>query len=200
MSINYRRNEDRWPERSGISYNLIHSIEVLDESGEVTEPVTLSEMKDYLRVQGFDESGDYSFDDILIQSMITAARERTEVYTGCSLIPKTLTVYLTNLCGCISLPGPVTGAITATDSEGEEIVADDIKTFGDKFPELISPQQEKMKLVYDAGYTTVPKGLKLAIMNEVGYRYENRGDEEMDGLCKAAQVLANPYKRASPFG
>lgn len=205
MGINYRRNEDRWPDRQGVSYNLIHSVEdTSDESGLVTEPVSRSEMKDYLRLQGFDESGDFSFDDTLIDLMITGARQRVEVYTGCSLIPKRIKAVVTNLCGGVTLPwGPITGDITAVDSEGEEIVADDIKIIGIQFPDLDEPMQEKMVLTYNAGFPVLPnslKGLKLAIMAEVAYRYEHRGDESPDsGICKAAQAITNPFKKASPF-
>lgn len=201
--MDYTRNEDRWPVRDGMNYNLIHSVtDISDESGVIIEPVTLAEMKDYLRLSGFDESGDFSFDDLLIETMITGARERLEIYTGCSLIPKTIEVVVTNLAGNISLPaGPVTGVITAVDSEGTEIVAGDIKLIGTKFPDLKSPCNSEMVLTYNAGYETIPKGLKNAIMAEVAYRYENRGDESPDsGICKSAMILAEPYNRGNSFG
>lgn len=200
---NYRRNEDKWPQGEGMNYNMIHSVEdISDESGEVTEPVTLAEMKDYLRLAGFDESGEFTFDDSLIESMITGARERMEIYTDCSLVQKRISAVITNLCGNISLPaGPVTGTVTAVDSEGEDIVQTDIKLIGTKFPDLKEPLQAEMTLTYDAGYASLPKGLKNAIMAEVAYRYENRGDEkEGTGVCKDAMILASPYKRGSAFG
>jgi hypothetical protein len=201
--MNYRRNEDRWPERGGMNYNLIHSVEdISDESGDHTEPVTLAEMKDYLRLAGFDESGDFSFDNLLIQTMITGSRQSLEVFTGCSLIPKRIRSVVTNLCGGVTLAaGPVTGPVTAVDSEGVEIVSDDIKLIGEKFPDLKEPLQEHMVLEYDAGYPVVPKPIKMAIMAEVAFRYENRGEEAIDnGVCKAASVLAGPYKKGSVFG
>lgn len=272
-----------------MNYNEIHSVEdISDESGEVTEPVTLTEAKNYLRLNGlgvaganisvkeplyltiatsnfvqsgllqgddvriisvereglgynevdgtpgnrqfdhdpdlgritFEQDGagleikvvfglsneseaptNFDFDDDLIQMLITGARERLEIFTGCSLIPKRIQAVITNLCGMTSLPaGPVTGDVTATDSEGTEIVAGDIKLVGSKFPDLKLPMQCEMTLTYNAGYSTLPKGLKNAILAEVAYRYENRGDESPDaGICKAAIVLANPYKRASAF-
>lgn len=272
-----------------MNYNLIHSVEdISDESGEVTEPVTLAEAKNYLRLNGlgvegtsvvmkeplyltipssnFVQSGllqgdtvviqsvereglgysevegtpgnrqfshdpvlgritfeldgvgleikitygilnvseaptDFDFDDELLSMMIAGSRERLEIYTGCSLIPKRIQAVITNLCGMTSLPaGPVTGDVTATDSEGEEILTDDIKLIGTKFPDLKEPLQSEMNLTYNAGYSTLPKGLKNAILAEIAYRYEHRGDESPDaGVCKAAMVLANPYKRASAY-
>lgn len=180
-----------------MDYNLIHSIEnISDESGSVTEPVTLSEMKDYMRLTGIDESGSFDFDDTLIDELISSARQRLEAYTGCILVPKTIDVYLTNLSGNISLPGPVTGDITALDCDGVDI-SDDVKLTGSKFPDLREPLLENMKLSYNAGYEVLPKGLKNAIMAEVLYRYENRGDE--GSVCKSAMILANPYVKQSSW-
>jgi uncharacterized phiE125 gp8 family phage protein len=188
-----------------MNYNLIHSIEdISDESGLVTEPVSRSEMKDYLRLQGFDESGDFSFDDTLIDLMITSARQRIEIYTGCSLIPKRVRTVVTNLCGNLPLPwGPVTSDITANDSEGEEIDADDIKIIGIQFPDLDEPRQEKMVLAYNAGFPVLPnkmKALKLAIMAHVAFLFEHRGDEVGDKIAEQAITLCRPFIKHSPWG
>lgn len=37
-------------------YNLIHSVDVADQSGDITEPVSLTEAKNYLRLEGFSGS------------------------------------------------------------------------------------------------------------------------------------------------
>lgn len=137
-----------------------------------------------------------------MEALITAARERTEIYTDCSLIPKRISAVVTNWCGNITLPAaPVTGDVTGVDMDGNAIIQTDIKLIGTKFPDLKSPCMAEMVLTYDAGYSVVPKGIKAAIMAEVAYRYEHRGDESPDdGICKAAVVLANPYKIGSAFG
>lgn len=59
---NYRRNEDRLVSDSptGAAYNHIYNVDdISNESGEVTEPVTLQEMKDYLRLEGFSTDAVY---------------------------------------------------------------------------------------------------------------------------------------------
>jgi Phage gp6-like head-tail connector protein len=56
----------------------------------------------------------------------------------------------------------------------------------------------RYKIVYTAGYSTVPEPLKLAILNEIAYRYEKRGearDPNDMGICLFARVIADPYKR-----
>lgn len=56
----------------------------------------------------------------------------------------------------------------------------------------------RYKIVYTTGYTAVPANLKLAILNELVFRYENRGNQQT-GICEAAQVLADPFKRKLYF-
>ena len=52
----------------------------------------------------------------------------------------------------------------------------------------------RFKLVYTCGYTSLPHGLKLAMLNECAYRYDNRGNEQTPGLSEQAMELAKPYK------
>jgi hypothetical protein len=49
-------------------------------------------------------------------------------------------------------------------------------------------------MLYDAGYITLPKRLKDAMLKEIAYRYENRGDVNVDGISKEATMLASTYK------
>jgi hypothetical protein len=61
----------------------------------------------------------------------------------------------------------------------------------------------RYKITYTAGYSPVPDGLKLAILNEIAYRYENRGGDPnlrasaftQQGVCEPARILADPYNR-----
>lgn len=281
--MNYRRNEDKLI-YSGPNYNLIHEVvDVSDESGGITEPVTLAEMKNYLRLEGFGGGGgigaedpvnltlledeltlqdsrligasiisltrsgtgygqsstvgnllftfntttgviafntagnpggeqvvvvygsanpdtDFDFDDTLIEELITGAREKLEAHAGAHFIPKTLDVYFTNGIGMIDLPGPVTGTISLVDSEGEGIADDSIMLIGSKFPSMRYPIGEYMKATYTAGYDgNLPKGIKNAIMSQVAYDYEHRGDEQQEVLCKKALIALRPFVKASAF-
>lgn len=54
----------------------------------------------------------------------------------------------------------------------------------------------RYKIIYTAGYTAVPEPLRLAILNEIAFRYERRGEGgEFDGICINARMIAGPYKR-----
>ena len=191
-----------------MDFNLAYDGEnISEDSGPVTEPVTLQEMKDYLRLEGFQDDDDspadeFDFDDTLIETMIQGAREWVEGKTGCSLVWKRMQVPITNLSGGISLPyGPVIGTVTAVNSCGVEITSDNIRLVGTKFPVLKLPRQADMVLTYDVGYNilTCPGGLKDAIKAHVAACYENRGDEGKADLSLASK-LCGPYVKSGMFG
>ena len=187
-----------------MGYNAIYSIvDVTDDSGEITEPVTLQEMKDYLRLEGYtdtDEStadslSDFDYDDTLITELITASREQIEKISASSIIPRTLEAVINNY-RMLELPrGPIGEIISLYDSEGVEILAADYTIIGQtgdrKF--LKSPRQCEMTITYEAGYTDVPMGLKIDIMRLTAYMYENRGDDS--SINRFASQIAMKYAR-----
>src|SRR5689334_3438146 len=103
-------------------YNLVHTIKDITEvSGDPTEPVTVEEVKSYMRLEGFQdvdesEATEFTEDDNLIEELIISARKRLEKLYGISLVPKTFRATLTNLAGDIEIPnGPVVSITSLTD-------------------------------------------------------------------------------------
>ena len=139
-------------------------------------------------------------DDALIADLITSARERIEEFTGLSLVPKTWEIEFTNLAGGFEIPfGPVTTILNVKDDEGDSISTDDFDvSLNGRI--LKNPKYENMTMLYEAGYVTLPKGLKDAMYKEVAYRYINRGDENVDGMSREAMNLASRYKTANWLG
>lgn len=182
-------------------WNAILDVSEVADSSPVIEPVTLEEAKEYMMIEGFqdtDDSTPVDFDDdnTLIENIITSSREAVEKFTGLSLISKTLTVTLTNKAGMIELPyGPIGDITSLSDQDGTAIGTDNYTIIGTKFKRLKSPLYENMVIVYECGYDVadVPESLRQAILIEVLYRYENRGNETV--LSKAARAKANPYRR-----
>lgn len=172
-----------------MTLNFIYSeTDITDESGVFEEPVSLDEMKDYLRLEGYvdsaestsDDLSDFDFDDRLITELITASREKFESLTHTYLIPKTIEVVFTNGCGMIELPGPFTSVTQLLDSEGTEITSDCYKLIGNKWKYLAYPCYCNMTATIEVGYPTIPKDIKKEIMRLCAYLYENRGDEATD--------------------
>jgi len=180
-------------------YNLLIDSQDITSDSDTTEPVTVQEVKDYLRLEGFIDdsdslSTDFTDDDTLIGELITSAREGLEEWTGLSFIPKTWKIEFTNLAGNFVIPfGPVNSITSLTDSD-DDLTAITVYTLTIDNAKLKTPLQAEMIMTYEAGYSVLPKRLKEAILKEVAYRYTHRGDEELRGVCNDAINLAAPFK------
>lgn len=179
--------------------NEIVSINISQD--DVTEPVTRSEVKAHLRIDSTD-------DDLYLDSLITYARQIIENYTYTSLVEKeiTLTIAFKNrISGYNSyfvepfyfwteLPyGPVQSIDDVLDKQEQVITEDRYYTRGNGFMQWSGNFTEPITITYTAGYETLPPQLKLALLSEIAFRYENRGEAE--AISKVARTLAHPYKR-----
>ncbi len=138
-------------------YNLLIDWEDQTSESGLTEPLTVAEVKNYLRLEGFIDqsesiSSDFNDDDALIAELIRSARERIEEFTGLSLIPKTWEIEFTNLAGNFEIPfGPVNTIINVKDDEGDSISTDDFEvSLNGRL--LKNPKYENMTMLYEAGF------------------------------------------------
>jgi len=184
-------------------YNLLIDWDDQTEESGITEPLTVQDVKNYLRLEGFIDnsesiSSEFDDDDVIIENLITSARVRLEEYTGLSFIPKTWEIELTNLNGDFEIPyGPVNSIVYLKDNEDTSITDYEL-SLNKRL--LKTPKLTNMTLKYEAGYEVLPLGLKDAMYKEVAYRYINRGDKNVEGLSKEAMVLAAKYKTANWLG
>lgn len=161
----------------------------------ITEPVTVSEAKAYCRVTG-------SAEDSLFTMLITQAREAIEMATGLNLVPKSMIVYFNNVSGNFEMPfGPYNASFRLYDmnQDGLEIEAADYQLIGDDFIKLSYPKYENLKATYTSGYATVPTDLKVAILDQVSYDYENRGLDSDTGICNKTWKACQRWTRVSPI-
>jgi hypothetical protein len=161
-----------------MNYNAVISASF--EYGEtVAEPVTLQEAKDWCRI-------DVPDDDALITSLITGARIICENYSGLSFVTKTVTAVLVNGLGNIDLPyGPVAGAVTYTEIDGTAITGYDIS----------DGRLDRFKASYTAGYGTLPQNLKTALLNQIAWMNQNRGDAKLaSALSENAKLILNQIR------
>lgn len=187
------------------------------------EPVLLTEVKAHIRV-------DFTDDDTLLTALITAARQAIEDYCHISLVRKTITLTLEayeQLRSKFAQPyqvrenfnsfeipyGPIISVdiVTSIGSDGSAVIGctlgSDYFLSGVAFKTIkILNNFTNNILVYTAGYTSLPGPLRLAILNEIAYRYEIRGEPQNisrvtafthPGVCESSRVLADPYKRLS---
>lgn len=173
-------------------YTFINDYQFSNNSP-VTEPVTLAEAKLYCRVTT-------STEDALIETMITQAREAIELATNLSLIPRQVEVWFNNQGGFFQLPfGPVTYLLAVYDNNGDEITGNELKVVGGAYPKINFPNQADMRAVYNAGFDCLPKDLKIAILDQVSYDYENRGLDSNTGICEKTWRACQRWSKTSPI-
>jgi hypothetical protein len=173
-------------------------------TGAVTEPVTLAEAKEYARIDGFSE-------DALITSLIKMARTHCESYIGKSIVLKTVTIDSFTFPYQFQMPyGPLTNEANiskcVTIDENNVETPLQYRVNAGLFPKLFilgGAQSYKFKLVYSAGFTTVPEDIKLAIKMMVNTLYERREDfSDLQAIESplGVKALLMPYKTYNWFG
>jgi len=179
-----------------MNVNLILDVKLGEPTG--SEPVTLAQVKSQLKI-------DFTTDDTLITALISAARAQIEQYTGTSIVEREV-ITLCKLTGdnWFELPyGPVTTAsiVVSTVSIGGSTpeTLTDFDIVGESFIQ-VSPGDNDIcypfLVTYDAGYAIVPPGLSEAVLHQVAYLYEHRGDESaIDRISPTAMLLARLYRR-----
>lgn len=179
-----------------------------------TEPCTLTEAKAQLVVT-------YSDDDTLITALITKARKMIENFCNISIVSQSVTM-IADLYNEWELPfGPVTGITgvqtrTGTEGSGPATYATQTSGWSTDGVEFLSfrpseigdfnisvpytgndnrPVGNRYKISYTTGYSPVPDDLKQAVLVQIAWLYEHRGEERDDKICEAALVYAGPYYR-----
>ncbi len=152
-----------------------------------SEPITLTEAKAWLKVDGTDE-------DTLITSLITSARIACENYAGLSFITQTRVVKLDRFCGDLVLPY---GPVDPDEIEVTYVDEDDTDQTFDPANYYIDVQSGVAKLrvndsgwpntnrtlnnvvvTYQTGQATASELVKLAIKKRLAFDYEKRGDTD----------------------
>lgn len=159
------------------------------------EPITLADAKDHLRI-------DFTEDDAKISRMIKQCRRAIENLCNISIVSKQISATL-DLKTATELPlGPVQQLVFFKDNKGNDVDATYYELYGEVY-KWIRPtirQFHRCKLVYTTG-TIIEEDLNLAILNELAFRYENRGETTQNrqnvnpGVCYDAYNLASPYIR-----
>jgi uncharacterized phiE125 gp8 family phage protein len=170
-----------------VEYNSVLDVQFQD--GEITEPVTLTEAKNFCKI-------DISTDDDLINVLITAARQMCEAYTGVGFVEHEAVAVLNNSNGDIYIPyGPIIEILSVENEQGTTLVLDlDYTIGGNEFKRLRTPYANNITIDYITGYTTLPEALKTALLNQVYYLYDNRS-VGVDDISPIAKIILNLYKR-----
>lgn len=166
-----------------VSYNQVTQV---TKAAVITEPLTLSEVKEWCKVDG-------SADDAILSALIIAAREMCEQYTCVSFVQREISCWLNNYNGSTYLPyGPIESVDKVYDTNGDEITYT-LRNTTEGFAQIIEPN-DIIKIEYVGGYSSLPEALKTALKAQILYLYENRGDAQ-DAISPIAAAILNQYKR-----
>lgn len=159
-----------------------------------SEPVTASEVKAKLNIT-------YSDDDTMIGTFITTARQQIERYCSIAIGSQTKTWIFDGVGGVeYSIPyQPVISVDNVYEKTDYNtytalVAYDDYDVDGSSYKTLTPFIGGRFKVEYTTGYTTIPQGLKDAVLSQVAYLYEHRGDTEQGGLSPMAKDKADQYK------
>jgi uncharacterized phiE125 gp8 family phage protein len=179
-----------------------------------SEPLTAATVKNWLKV-------DTDADDTLITSLIVAAREAVENYTGIKLFTQTIAETWDNIpvtheihsqFGGVSLSTFPVQSITSVqylDDNGDTQTWDSANYVTDleSYPARVAPafganwptmrlQMKALTITYVAGYSSVdsiPDAIKTAMQLMITYWYDNRTDA-VKNLPTASEAILRPYK------
>ena len=157
--------------------------------------ITLAEARSWLRL-------DHTADDTLLSDIIIpGAQDKIEQATGLCLSGDTLVVVEVDAGtndGQIHLPMAPFDSIVDIELEGESIaVGDYTVTGGALYPIVNVSAGYKCKIEYLAGFTTgngytvagIPPALKIAVLMQTAYDYENRGDGNLSPAVREIVLL-----------
>jgi hypothetical protein len=150
------------------------------------EPVTLAQVRDYLRITTTAE-------DDTLSMLITSARERLEKYTCLSFGERELKVRWSSLDSIVygkELPYQPNADVTECKNDSGANISYQLR--GLEYKKIYLLGSEGVNVTYTAGFETLPSGLKNALLKEIATEYEQR---ENFILNANGEPLSNDAKR-----
>lgn len=189
---------------------------IQDVDSDFEEAVTLDEVKAYMRIDA-----DYSREDFELLTFIGAARERLEQFLNVGLAYREVKLEWNG--NPIKLPLSPNGTIVSvTDKDNVAVPTDDytVSSGSDKLIYInslnsggiewfysidrsyVEPwsftdavNEDIYTAIYNTGYESLPKGLKLALLAQVDFMYKNKGLPESVNIAPYALMMAKGYSK-----
>jgi len=156
-------------------------------------PVSIAEVKDYLKIE-------YDEEDLIIKTLIVAARDLAENITKRTITPTSYVGYIdkfpNSTVSWISLPKPplstassnvvityvedtTAGTLTTWDATAYTVdfVSEPARvypSYDNSYPTNVRLQRNAVSIAYKAGYSTVPEPIKTWMYLRVSVLYEYR--------------------------
>jgi len=189
---------------------------IQDVDSDYSEAVTLEEVKAYMRIDA-----DYSSEDFELQTFISAARERLEQYLNVGLANRDVKLEWNG--NPLKLPLTPNGALVSIVDKDNVAVSTDEYTLSNGANKLIyinslntggiewfysidrsyaepwsftaADCESVYTAIYNTGYDSLPKGLKLALLAQVDFMYKNKGLPETKTIAPYAAMMAKGFSK-----
>jgi len=176
-------------------------------SASITEPLTLSALKQHLRIEHND-------DDQYLTILAKSAREQAEAYISGPIPVQTYRLTFDFFPLCIELEktpliavssiayvdvNGVTQALADYDVFKNDFKAEIYPVYGESFPDTESGRN-KVTVTFTAGYEVVPDSMIHALKLLAGSLYEQREDHAPGSYSEAAwssKALLNTFKKVT---
>lgn len=176
----------------------------------VTQPISLSDVKDHLRL---DKSE--SYDDNYLESLMESATLYCQNYTSRLLTRQTVETYRDNFGDSLTVRKSPVQSITKIEylSEGIWETVDTsvyYLTVSSGFPEIclntdkawpvsIDTREQAIKITILCGYgvtgESVPESLKTGLLQHIAFLFENKGDSDVsESLPLTSKMIYDQYK------
>lgn len=164
----------------------------------VTEPITLTEAKLYLRV-------DSSNEDSLISDLIVSARMSAEQWLAKSLITQTWKLVYNDYLDCsVDLPMPPIVniiSITIVNRDATTSLVSENNYYLNAAKNMVLLDNHingfSIEIIYNAGYglaAQVPQPIKYGMLAHIAAMYDERGIISSDVLPPQVSSLYSPYR------
>jgi len=166
-------------------------VEIITEL--VSEPVSVAEMRDYLRITT-------TVEDTLISSLITSARMRLEKYANLSFGAKTIQVYWDEVWDWKELPYQPKATITSVKDKDDVTLVYEER--GTPYLQFKTNCSNGVIVLYDVD-GLVNDSIKEAIKKEVSTAYEFRAnfqEGQTYQMSNDAKMLIQPFSRNTLLG
>lgn len=163
-----------------------------------SEPITLAEAKNYLRI-------DSSDDDSLISTLITAVRMNAEQYIRRALITQSVTLayddYAPSIIPLAMPPAQSITSITVYDADDNAtiIANSEYRLSANKEQIFIDNAifAERVEIIYITGYgdnaTDVPAAIRQGMLIHLAELYDQRASDSQ--IPASVKTLYNPFRR-----
>lgn len=160
-------------------------------------PVSLAEVKEHLRIT-------HNTQDSLLMIYLRAAIEEVEAHTGLTLGLTVFYGYSESIGKEVKVkkyPLSALASVKYYDPEGvqQTMEASNYRLDTVSMPPMviiedvpaIAERSDALTIEFTAGYPTIPDGIRAAILLQVGYLYENSGDNPKTLMTASERLLTN---------